>query len=209
VLDVIDSVRVLGFRRLSVYSPARQFAAAPFRSAFLDRAPAELEITVPLYGVTAPVHEAVTGLPGSHAQVLAAIDALSAADRPVDLRLSTVIVKQNVHQLPELLRFAAARRLSLDARVPYPMRQTVRDPYADSALRESEIVRRFVDATRQLEPREILDGGRDSGPRRAPPVSAVPGRAAGRTAAVRRARDRPQARAARDAVPLRQVRPCR
>jgi len=158
VLDVIDSVRALGFRRLSVYSPARQFAAAPFRSAFLDRAPAELEITVPLYGVTAAVHEAVTGLPGSHAQVLAAIDALSAADRPLDLRLSTVIVKQNVHQLPELLRFAAARRLSLDARVPYPMRQTVRDPYADSALRESEIVHRFVDATRQLAPREILDG---------------------------------------------------
>lgn len=160
VLDVVTAVRTLGFRRLSVYSPARQLASASFRTAFLERAPVELEITVPLYGVSAAVHEAVTGLPGSHAEVLAAIEALRAAGRPLDLRLSTVIVKQNVDELPALLQFAAERRLTLDARVPYPMRQTVRDPYTESALRESEIVARFVAGMRGADRRAQLDGAR-------------------------------------------------
>ncbi len=190
VLDVVAAVRDLGFRRLSIYSPGRQLASREFRSALLDRAPAELEVTIPLYGVTAAVHDAVTGLPGSHAQVLAAIEGLvdllgprrpdrgdgdarwwsrwgkrREAARPVagercPIRLSTVIVKQNVDELPALLRFAGERGLLLDARVPYPMRQTVRDPYAESALRETEIVHRFVAGTRHFAMRERFDAAR-------------------------------------------------
>lgn len=190
VLDVVDAVRTMGFRRLAVFSPCRQLASAEFRRALLDRAPPEIEISIPLYGVSAEVHDAVTGLPGSHADALAAIDALMVLARPAaaasgdglagwwtrwrtrgdqrprtstgrsPLRLSTVIVKQNVDEFPALLRFANERGLCLDARVSYPMRQTVRDPYAESALRESEIARHFVDGTRDLAPAARLDAAR-------------------------------------------------
>lgn len=190
VLDVVDAVRSLGFRRLAIYSPCRQFASPEFRRALLDRAPPEVEITVPLYGVTAAVHDTVTGMPGSHADVMAAIDGLvemlgqpggsdkngfagwwsrwrtRGDQRPrtgtgrSPLRLSTVIVKQNVHEFPALLRYASQRGFCLDARVSYPMRQTVRDPYAESALRESEIARHFVDGTRHLDKRELFDAAR-------------------------------------------------
>jgi hypothetical protein len=160
VLDVVAAVRDLGFRRLSVYSPCRRLADEPFRRAFLERAPDELVVSVPLYGITAEVHDAVTGTPGSFAEAMSAFEALRAvaSTRPVELRLSTVIVRPNVRALVDLVRFALAHGLPLDAHVPYPMRQTTRDPYAESAVRESEIVDRFVERAGELDERERSRG---------------------------------------------------
>ena len=144
VLEVLDAVRALGFPKLSVYSPCRRLADADFRREFLQRMPADFTISVPLYGVTAAAHEAVTNTPGSFAEVMAALEGLLAETPPGHVVLSTVVVRQNLLEFPDVVAFARARGLGVHPHLPYPMRQTTRDPYAESALRERDLVDHFV-----------------------------------------------------------------
>ena len=144
VLEVLDTIRELGFPKLSVYSPCRRLADPVFRAEFLQRMPTEFIISVPLYGVTAAAHEAVTNTPGSFAEVMAALEGLLAETAPGHVVLSTVVVKQNYLEFPDVVAFARVRGLGVHPHLPYPMRQTTRDPYADSALRERDLVDHFV-----------------------------------------------------------------
>lgn len=144
IIEVLDIVREYGFQKLSVYSPCRRLADGAFRREFLRRMPPEFTISVPLYGVTAAAHEAVTGTPGSFAEVMAALDGLLAEAPPGHVVLSTVVVRQNLHEFLDVVAFARARSLGVHPHLPYPMRQTTRDPYADSALRERDLVEHFV-----------------------------------------------------------------
>lgn len=148
VLDVVSDVAALGFPELSVYSPCRQLADAGFRRELLRRAPQRLRITVPLYGITAATHDRVTGAAGAHAEVMQAIDGLRRDMPSGALYLSTVIVTANLHELLDIARHARALGVPLHARLPYPMRPTADDPYADAALREADIVRRLIEAVR-------------------------------------------------------------
>ncbi len=148
VLDVVGAVKELGFRRLTVYSPCRRLADDAFRAEFLRRAPEELTVTVPLYGVSAQTHDRVVGAPGAYLEARKAFDALLARARAqpgLSVHLSTVVVTHNVGELAALAAFARERGVELHPHVPYPMRQTTRDPYAESVVRESEIVRVFLD----------------------------------------------------------------
>jgi hypothetical protein len=76
--------------------------------------------------------------------VTAAIAGLLAAVPPERVVLSTVVVKQNLDEFAALIAYANARGLEVHPHVPYPMRQTTRDPYAASALRERDLVERLV-----------------------------------------------------------------
>lgn len=148
VLDVVSAVKELGFRRLTVYSPCRRLADDAFREELLRRAPQELAVNLPLYGVSAQTHDRVVGAPGAYLEARRAFDALlaRAATRPgLTVHLSTVVVTHNVGELGALAAFARERGVELHPHVPYPMRQTTRDPYAESVVRESEIVRAFLD----------------------------------------------------------------
>ncbi len=148
VLDVVSAVKELGFRRLTVYSSCRRLADDAFRAEFLRRAPEELTVTVPLYGVSAKTHDRVVGAPGAYLEARRAFDALLEVSRRnprVTLHASTVVVTHNVGELAALAAFARERDVQLHPHVPYPMRQTTRDPYADSVVRESEIVATFLD----------------------------------------------------------------
>jgi len=146
VVDLVTGARTLGFRRLHIYSPGRRLSDAVFRKALLAAAPASLAITVPLYGITAAVHDEVTGTPGAFQQVKSAIDALARELGPGRLSLSTVVVRRNASEFAGIVEFARERGLALESKLAYPMRQTTRDPYADAALRESDVVEAFVAA---------------------------------------------------------------
>ncbi|MDP3213245.1 MAG: hypothetical protein Q8S73_04015 [Deltaproteobacteria bacterium] len=146
VLDVLDIVREYGFPRLSVYSPCRRLADPDFRREFLARMPKDFLISVPIYGVTAAAHEAVTGTPGSFAEVMAAFEGLLAGSAPRHVAISTVVVKQNLAEFPAVVALARARGVAIHPHMPYPMRQTTRDPYGESALREQDIVDHFLAA---------------------------------------------------------------
>jgi len=59
-------------------------------------------VTTSLFGARPQTHDRITGTPGAHAQILAAIDGCLALGIPVGV--STVITPENVAELPELLR---------------------------------------------------------------------------------------------------------
>ncbi len=152
VLDVLDAIRSLGFPKLTVYSPGRRLADAAFRKEFLQRVPAQLKVSVPLYGLTAATHDTVTGSPGSHREVMEAIAGLRAEAAPDALQISTIFVKQNVHEIVPMLRWLRKEGLDeyVHAHLPYPMRPTTRDPYVDSAMRETELMQRLLVDVRPL-----------------------------------------------------------
>lgn len=139
VLDVVRAVRDQGFERLLVYSTCRRLADPGFAREFSEVAPDNLTITVPVYGTTPEVHDAVTGVEGSHAEVMQAIDNIRQFLPHAELRISTVVVKANLHQFSGIVRIDNAFLPRLDPHLPYPMRESSRDPYVDAVVRESEI----------------------------------------------------------------------
>lgn len=142
VLDVLELIRAMGFSDLDVFSTGRRLADADFRGRFLAAMPTRFTIYVPLYGVSPAVHDAVTGTPGAHAEVLAAIAALRAEAPAGALRISTILVRQNAAEIVPLLRWLRGNGLGahIGAHLPYPMRPTTRDPYMGSAMRETELL---------------------------------------------------------------------
>ncbi|MCB9595976.1 MAG: hypothetical protein H6719_24865 [Sandaracinaceae bacterium] len=147
VLPLVAAIRAQGFEKLRVFTTAKRFADAGFAARFVERAPEALSVVVPLYGVTAASHDAVTGLPGSFETVSRAIEVLHGTlTRPAELILSTVVVRQNVDELPALLARADALEVAIYTHLPYPMSQSARDPWTSSALRESELLARVLDA---------------------------------------------------------------
>lgn len=146
VLDVLEVISDMGFPELTVFSPGRRLAEARFRGEFLRRVPRRLTVSIPLYGKTAETHDRVTGAPGSHAEVLQAIEGLRRDGAADSIRISTIFTKQNVGEVVSMLLWI--REMELEARVgahlPYPMRSTTRDPYSDSAMRESDLVEQLL-----------------------------------------------------------------
>lgn len=155
VTEVVREAATLGFTRLWVYSPCRRLADADFRRDFLSAAsPMHFTISVPVYGVTAAVHDAVTNTPGSFEDVMTALGALCIEAPPQSVIVSTVIVKENLEQFTDIVTLALNRGLDLHPHLPYPMRQTTRDPYSASALRETDLVTHFVSRLVAFPPEE-------------------------------------------------------
>lgn len=146
VLPLVEAIRDQGFEALTVFTTGKRFADRAFAERFLDRAPAATTVVVPLYGVSAAVHEAVTGLPGSFEAVTAAIEHLrELASPPAALVLSAVLVRENVDELPALLAGADALGVPMHLHLPYPMTQSPRDPWVDCALSETELLARILE----------------------------------------------------------------
>ncbi len=145
VLEVVDAIRDAGFPALTVFSTARRLAEDDFRKAFLDRVPRQFEIFIPLYGLSAEVHDIVTGTPGAYREVQSAIDGLRKDGAGDAIRISTIFVQQNVHEIVPMLRKLRSEGVHhVDAHLPYPMRPTTRDPYVDSAVREADLLDRLL-----------------------------------------------------------------
>ncbi|MDI1450910.1 hypothetical protein [Polyangium sp. 6x1] len=144
ILDLVESVAEHGFERLTLMGPARRLADADFRRALFSRAPEGTRVVVPIYGVTAEVHDAVTGRPGSHAEVLAALDGLLADGRSAHVALATVTTRHNMHEWTALVAFANARGLSLFSQPVYPLRAAADAAYRAAALPETAIVTEVV-----------------------------------------------------------------
>jgi radical SAM protein with 4Fe4S-binding SPASM domain len=74
---------------------------------FDDNRPQLIEIT--LYGATRETYERVTGVPGSYDRCVAGIELLM--ERGIDVRLKTVVLAWNAHELAEMEAFAESRGL--------------------------------------------------------------------------------------------------
>ncbi|MBX3025903.1 hypothetical protein KF840_13425 [bacterium] len=154
ILPLVEQLSPLGFSRLTVMGTARRFADTSFREAFLARAPHATTVVVPLYGVTADVHDAVTGRPGSFREARAAIDGLLASSRkPVQVAITTVPTPANVGEIASIFALGARLGVEVRSRLPYPLRQAGTAIYGGVALRESEIVETFARALARIRSR--------------------------------------------------------
>lgn len=66
-------------------------------------------VEITLYGATAPTYDAITRVPGAFARCLRGIDLL--LDRGVPLRLKSVVLRENLHELEHMQRLATERGL--------------------------------------------------------------------------------------------------
>lgn len=146
VVDVVELARDLGFEHITVFTTGRRLADRDFRGTFLSKMPPSFTIRLPLYGVTAATHDAVTRAPGSFEQVMAAYRAMAPSLDRGQLELTTLIVAQNLHEIIDILRFAVAEGRTIAVAQPYPMRQTVADTYSDAVVEEQVAVTELLDA---------------------------------------------------------------
>ncbi|MBX3273558.1 MAG: radical SAM protein [Sandaracinaceae bacterium] len=145
VLPLVASMRAQGFERLTVLSTGRRFADAAFARRLVAAAPAALTVVVPLYGLDAQTHDRVTGRPGAFDEVRRAIDVLQdVLTPPGALVLSTVVVRDNVDELPRLLAHADALGVPMHVHLPYPMTQSPHDRWRDAALAEADVLARVL-----------------------------------------------------------------
>ena len=72
-----------------------------------DEPPEMVEIS--LYGFTRETYEAVTGIPGSHVKCYRGVELLS--ERSIPLKLKTVAMRTNRHELIDMARFAESKGL--------------------------------------------------------------------------------------------------
>jgi hypothetical protein len=158
VVDVVELARDLGFEHITVFTTGRRLADRDFRGTFLAKMPASFTIRLPLYGVTAATHDAVTQAPGSFEQVMAAYRAMAPSLDRGQLELTTLVVAQNLHEIIDILRFAVDEGRTIAVAQPYPMRQTVADTYTDAVVEEQVVVAHLLDAVREADDalREVI-----------------------------------------------------
>ena len=144
VFEALDLIKDLGFESLTVYTPGKQLGDPEFRGQFLAKSPSELKVVIPIYGLDAATHDAVTGLEGSYEKIQAAIEGMRADAPEGQLALSTVVVKQNMHAFTHMVAWAAEQKLEFQAHLPYPMKQSLRDNYTEVAIREEEVIQNFL-----------------------------------------------------------------
>ncbi|MFT7622434.1 MAG: hypothetical protein ACI9WU_001607 [Myxococcota bacterium] len=135
LFDLLTVARDSGFERFSVLSTCRPLADAAFAARFIEAAPERYDISIPLYGALAETHDAVTGVAGAFAQILAAVANLREHARKGGVfQFTTVITRQNVHELAALRDLT--QRLGGDWRVHLPFPNTAQPDgrYAAGAL---------------------------------------------------------------------------
>lgn len=120
IVELMEHATRVGFDRVDVFSPCTRLADPDFRDALLAALPARRRLYVPLYGTTAAGHDLVSGRPGSHALVLAALDGLLDRTPREDVTLTTVVVRDNVDELAALAAFAHTHAVPLIAHQPFP-----------------------------------------------------------------------------------------
>lgn len=94
------------------------------------------ELRIPVYGATSEIHDSVTGVVGSFEQTLSGVRA--AMSEGMDVRLHTLVLRQNAHVLVELFTFLGGICPSFGVGVPLFFRGE-RPPYAltGAELRDS------------------------------------------------------------------------
>jgi hypothetical protein len=150
VLDVLAAARDLGFDRVDVFSPCTRLADRAFCAELVELLPTDRSIHVPLYAMTADVHDRFVGRPGAHALVMQAIANLLELAGPEVIRVLSVVANDNLAELADVHRFARASRISFSAHTPYPMNEGRDDRFFAVAAKQSDVARLAVEIHESL-----------------------------------------------------------
>ncbi len=103
-LDLVHFAKTQGMQRIDLTTNGRMLAKRSFVQALFQAGLSHL--TLSLHGHKAAIHDAITQAPGSFKQVTSGIENLQALHLP--FRLTTVLCKPNMSELPALMRFSLA-----------------------------------------------------------------------------------------------------
>jgi pyruvate-formate lyase-activating enzyme len=113
LLELCAAARELGFRAVQLQTHGGRLADPAFARALAAAGVRALD--VPLYAATAAVHDAVTGVAGSHARALAGMDEAQRAG--LEVAVHTTVFARTLSELPAVLTLAAAhgvRRVAVE-----------------------------------------------------------------------------------------------
>jgi MoaA/NifB/PqqE/SkfB family radical SAM enzyme len=100
VPEIVSTAQSEGFERIVIYTSGLALASPGVADDLAERGVTFFEL--PIYGVTADVHDAITGLPGSHGRLWEALEILQ--DRKIPFGLHCVVLRSNLHEVPALHR---------------------------------------------------------------------------------------------------------
>lgn len=106
LLALLETAKRLGFDHLSAQSPGQSLADRDFAEA-LSKSPLDA-LDVPIYGMDAAHHDAITGTEGSFDALLQALDHARHFGRP-EIRLRTLALHHDALDLDALIAFAQKR----------------------------------------------------------------------------------------------------
>lgn len=137
--ETLEAIKALEFAPVEVYAPGVQFADEAFARRYLTHMPEEFTINLPLYGLEARYHDAVTGKPGSFEQVWAGLGNLLELCGPQRLHVLSVPVRQNVEGFAALAQWCEEQGIRFSGHQPYPNTGGHDDPYLESVLPMREV----------------------------------------------------------------------
>jgi MoaA/NifB/PqqE/SkfB family radical SAM enzyme len=140
IVEVIAHAAAAGYEHVHLLTTALPLADRAFAERVVAAMPAGRAVSVPLYGATAEVHEAVTGLAGSFALVLRALENLRTLLDPSSVQVTMVLVKQSVGEVGAIRELAARHGFSFRSHMPYPTLGGRADPYRGVVPRFEDVV---------------------------------------------------------------------
>ena len=105
-VEIVESARALGFEEIGLITNGRAFADRAFVQRLVTAGLTEVCVTV--YDLRSEVHDHLTRAPGSLVETLAGLDNLLRRGA-LPVRLNTVLCRDNVDGLPQLLEWADGR----------------------------------------------------------------------------------------------------
>jgi MoaA/NifB/PqqE/SkfB family radical SAM enzyme len=150
LLELAAEVRRLGYERVSVYSPCTRLADPAVLDELLRALPDHVVFYVPIYGPTAPLHDAVVGTPGAFVLVRRALAHLVARLPAGRVIVSSVAVSSNLDGLLALRDWVRDLGVTLRVQTPYPSSESPRDRFHECAASFDAIARATMpDAARE------------------------------------------------------------
>jgi hypothetical protein len=146
LFELLEEARILGYESVEILSPSTRLADPAFLDRLLERLPARRRFYVPVYGVTAELHDRIVGRPGAFALVVAALDALEVRLHRREVVVSTVVTRETVGALVELAAFARGRGLPFIATLPFPNYEPQTERFAASLPRQRDVAAAWADA---------------------------------------------------------------
>ncbi len=146
ILDVMAYAVELGYQHAEIWSPCTRLADPVFRAAVLKALPIETRFFVPLYAGSAELHDAYVSRPGAFAQVHAAIVGLQKARGPQSVQVTSVLTRQNLHELTPMQSLCRQWGVALTLHLPFPTSESQDDRYFTEAVPFTEMATMLADA---------------------------------------------------------------
>ncbi|MEZ4409821.1 MAG: radical SAM protein [Polyangiales bacterium] len=143
VVDLLAAGSAAGYSAAVVFTTGLPLADPDLAARVVSAMPPRRRFHLPIYGASPATHDPLVGRPGAFELLLRAIDNLLARVSPDDIEVTTVLMRQNLADLPAVDALLRARGLVLNAHMPYP--KDNRDTHAFDACAPS-----FTDAVATL-----------------------------------------------------------